>query len=179
MKLIVGFILLFFLGACSDFNRPKQLDKIELLETQLKELKVVFDSDSMELIVQEINKIESRLQMYFETDTLQLELIKKLDSYKRVKPALMFVLENENRIIDTRNQRLESLSKLRFDIENGVGLRDKYNENIRFEEEEMNKYCVFVNYCDSTTTYSFKTFNTLQNDVRSFSLRLEEKYKVQ
>ena len=167
------------MSACSDFNRPNQLEKIEHLENQLEELKTVFDYDSMELIVKEIQRVESRLLMYFETDTLQLDLIKKLDNYKRVKPSLLFVLENKNRVIDTRIQRIESLSKLKFDIENGVGRRDKYDQNIQFEKEEMDKYQIFVNYCDSTTSYSFKTFNILQNDVLGFTLRLEEKYKVQ
>jgi len=178
VKQVILFLAIVLLSACSDLKRPEQLEKIQQLSSELESVQEVsnnFTQENISLTISKLSEVENRMKENFQDDTLNIELIKQLDSYKRIGPALTFVV-NANRTIDSSIElRKSKLDNLLSDIENSVGNRAKYDDYIQIETEEIEELKSFVNYCDSATRQSFKTFNNLHPDLEKFSLKLKMK----
>jgi len=129
----------------------------------------------MFLIINKIETLEKRMKENFQDDTLDLLLIENLDSYKRIRPVLSMIKQSFPMMDDAILLRENSLETLKLDIENGAGNRSKYGEYISLERIEIEELKSFVNYCDSATRQSFKTFNNLHPDLEKFALELELK----
>ena len=182
MKSIYLLFGVLFLISCSDLKRPEQLNKLEVIDIKLSELKTLksgVNYDSIQIVVDEITNSEERMKVSFQDDTLSLQLIKKLDEYKRIKPSLVNVLEVGPVLDSSINSNKERVDLLVEDIKNGVGNRAKYDTNISFEEKAIFNLSEFVNYCDSVVNHSFETFHILHQEVLSFVLKLEEQNKEQ
>ena len=177
--ILLGVILLI---SCSDLKRPEQKNKLELVRADLNLLSENshrVDSDSISIMMSQIDKVEKRIKNYFQYDTLNIKLIERLDSYKRIQPSLMFVL-NGRKIIDSCfSVRIKSLESLETDIENSVGNRAMYNEFLDFEKDQVKQLSDFVKLCDSTSEESLKTFHNLHDSIESFSFKLEEENQEQ
>lgn len=182
VKLILFFLGFVLLTSCSDLKRPDQKNKLELIRTDLSlllENDSEYSLDSILIVVNQIEVVEKRIKSNFQYDTLNIEMIKNLDRYKRIHPALSFVIDARQKIdssLSIRNERIESLSS---DIENSVGNRAKYDEFISFERDNVDELLIFINYCDSSSKESFKTFHNLHPIIESFSFKLEKENQEQ
>lgn len=182
VKLILFFLGFVLLTSCSDLKRPDQKNKLELIRTDLSlllENDRAFSLDSILMIIDQIEQVEKRIKSNFQYDTLDIEMIENLDSYKRIHPALSFVVDARKKIdssLSIRKERLESLSS---DIENSVGNRAKYDEFIAFEKDNVDELSIFMSYCDSSSKESFKTFHNLHPIIESFSFKLEKENQEQ
>ena len=96
MRSILIFFGIILLTSCSDLKRPEQQNKLELIQADLG---LLIDKsgeipiDSISVIIHTLEIVEARIKDNFQYDTISIDLIESLDSYKRIHPSLMFVLE--------------------------------------------------------------------------------------
>jgi len=162
--------------------KPKQLEEINRIESNLSEATIVLSSipvDSIEQIIRSSTVIEDRIKKYYSGDTISLSLGEKLQLFHALIPnaeeVLLGVLKTDSMIVFRKNQ----LNLLKNDIQKGVGNRSEYDTNILFENEEVSIVANFVNFYDSLATVSMVTFNNLHSKVEKFSLKCEEEFKRQ
>ena len=182
MRSIFIFLGIILLTSCSDLKRPEQQSKLDLIDADLSLLNDKNDEipiDSISVKIQKLEEVEARIKDNFQYDTLSIDLVENLDNFKRIQPTLMFVLNAKKRIDTSLSVREKSLESLKADIENSVGNRAKYNEFLTFEKNQVEQLSDFVNYCDSSSKESMKTFHNLHPIIESFSFKLEEENQEQ
>ena len=182
MKSILLFLGITLLVSCSDLKRPEQRERLESIKTELGLLMDIsndIEIDSISFVMSEIMEVENRIKDNFQYDTLNIKLIESLDSYKRILPSLSFVVNARKTIDSSVAVRMRSLETLLSDIENSVGNRAKYNDFIDFEKDQVEQLSTFVNYCDSSSKESLKTFHNLHSSIESFSFKLKEENQEQ
>ncbi len=180
VKACIIFLGILFLVACSDIQKPEYLEKIKQLGSEVEaitEISENIDVDSIHLLINQIENVESRIKKNYQDDTLNLLLVEKLDAYKRIHPNLSIVSKLCELMEGAIDLRVSSLEGLKNDIENSAGKRSEYGEYIEQEKTEIGELKRSVNYCDSVTKTSFKTFNTLHPEIEKFSFELELKNK--
>jgi hypothetical protein len=66
----------------------------------------------------------------------------------------------------------ETLKKLRTDIENGSGEREKYSDYISFEKEKIKKISILIDDYVKQKNKNMNTFHSLHPELNEFSLSL-------
>lgn len=176
MKLIFLFSALFLFQSCTDWKKPKQLDSVEVLSEKLAELEQSYSNfGEFSSVLSMVTEVESRLVHHSNGDTLTLEFAKVLDRYSSISPSLLLI-EKQIPYIDSifkiRNNGILSLGQ---DIENGVGDRSKYDQNIQFEEVSLSELSKLVERCDSILNNARGNFKELNEQVEKYSVELENK----
>lgn len=142
-------LLCILLTACSDLQRPEQLDRIEKLEFQLESArqKLTSISDSILLSVHKFaGDLQIKLEVY-SPDTVDLESAMRLDRYCRAGESSLFVLDERLKLLWMMPEYIEDVRKLKQDIETGSGQRHRYDEFLRFEEDKMKEFMDRVALC--------------------------------
>ena len=180
MKTIQTLIASVFLFACSDLNRPGQLERIDDLLFELDEIQNATDRsglDTIPIVLVEVERIEYAIKQNYINDTLSLDFAKKLDSYKRIRQNLNPLKEIGPVLLEKIHFERNAINNLREDVLYCTGDRAKYEENIAIETETVNDLRHMVEQCIATKEENVETFNTLHNDLRSYSLMLVDKNK--
>lgn len=177
------FILLVLIGlfSCTDLKKGEQIHSIEEMDKSLDSIHTILADNNFSSI-SEFSTIasttDSRIKMNYESDTLELNFARKLDAYNKMRKSFsllnLFFLQLSN---DIESEKIV-LKKLKLDIDNGNGERDKYASHINFEKDKVEKLNNSLLDYISLRESTLRTFNDIQDEINTFSLSLLNK-KVQ
>jgi len=193
MKILFGFLTFACLSSCIDFSKQEHLETVNTLSQQVDSLHTLFEKNRMDSIVYmrvEMNNIEQRIKRYYTGDTIDRNLGRKMDVFRKIKKSIMpenevgEEAENEGHgepimelhkllQIGLREEK-KSLKLLYSDIESGSGDRKKYAKYIDFEREKvMQLTSIYAMYANQKMWLS-KNFHKIRNDLMNYTLQLEQ-----
>jgi hypothetical protein len=202
MKNFSVFILFAFallLASCGDLEKSKHLKAIASMEKSLDSMHTVLKENRLDTLAGiqiAANALLTRFKTYYVTDTIDMELGKKMNQFKRImksiKPkkgrgAKKNTGDSEIIIADRSigngfavvhnglKAEEETLITLKRDIENGNGRRDKYAEYIKFEQQKVYQLQQLLKAYVDHKNKTIKDFNEIYAELNAFSLKLMEK----
>lgn len=187
--------------ACGDLDKTKHLKAIAQMEKSLDSMDVVLKENRLDTLAGiqiAANSLLTRIKTYYSSDTVDVELGKKMDQFKRVMRSIkpkkgrvqnknndttVIVMANRSigngfSVVHTgvREEKL-TLAVLKKDIENGNGRRDKYAEYIKFEQDKVHQLQVLLKAYVDHKNLTIKEFNEIYSELNAYSLELMEKKK--
>ena len=177
-----GIILVIFscLFSCSDIEKDRQVKKINVLTNSVEKLKIALTQNKISNVPEKklaVYTVIKRIKSYYFTDTIDYQFAKKMNSYKVVKKSLKNLDGDYEKIRIALREEKIALRKLKSDVLNGFGQREKYDEYISFEKNKTKKIKSLLDeyiYKKKEFTIAFDSLHPLLND---YSMRLEEKFK--
>lgn len=172
-------IAIALITGCADLNKQSQLTAIDQMQTTLDSLEKVVKANEIDTIAAlrvATNTLELRIKNYYDSDTINIELGKKMNAFKsmrrRLNPLGRSYSTLNRGIIEQRKQ----LKNLKTDIEQGNGKRNEYNTYIAHEKGKIIQLksilTAYIKEKDSTMS----TFHKLYPELNAFSLEQMEKY---
>ena len=177
-----GILLVVFscLFSCSDIEKDRQVKKIKELTNSVEKLKIALTQNKISNVPEKklaVYTVIKRIKSYYFTDTIDYQFAKKMNSYKVVKKSLKNLDGDYEKIRIALREEKIALRKLKSDVLNGFGQREKYDEYISFEKNKTKKIKSLLDeyiYKKKEFTIAFDSLHPLLND---YSMRLEEKFK--
>jgi len=183
-KLIMRFIpsvfsvLSILLASCSDLNKKDQLTKIDEMNESLDSIKTVLLENKIDTITQLMfatSQVEQRIKTNYVSDTINMELAKKMNAFKVSRKRLRPLGKSYNNINHGVEEEKEALRLLKSDIENGSGGRNKYNEYVMFEESKVHQLRMLLKDYVSSKSKTITELDKLYPEMNEFSLSLLNK----
>ena len=180
MRFGILLVIFSFLFSCSDIEKDRQVKKINGLTNSVEKLKIALTQNKISNIPEKklgVYTVIKRIKAYYFTDTIDYQFAKKMNSYKVVKKSLMNLDSDYEKIRLALREEKIALRKLKSDVLNGFGQREKYDEYISFEKNKTKKIKSLLDeyiYKKKEFTIAFDSLHPLLND---YSMRLEEKFK--
>jgi hypothetical protein len=177
-----GILLVIFscLFSCSDIEKDRQVKKITELTNIVDKLNIALTQNKISGVSEKklaVYTVIKRIKSYYFTDTIDYQFAKKMNSYKVVKKSLKNLDGDYEKIrIGLREEKI-ALRKLKSDVLNGFGQREKYDEYISFEKNKTKKIKILLDeyiYKKEEFAIAFDSLHPLLNE---YSIRLEEKFK--
>ena len=84
---------------------------------------------------------------------------------------------NYEKIRTSLDEEKICLTRLKSDVINGFGQREKYADNIRFEKNKIQQIISLINNHNSDKAKFTLAFDSLHPILNDYSMRLEEKFK--
>ena len=177
-----GILLVVFscLFSCSDIEKDRQVKKITELTNSVDKLNIALTQNKISGVSEKklaVYTVIKRIKAYYFTDTIDYQFAKKMNSYKVVKKSLKNLDGDYEKIRIALREEKIALRKLKSDVLNGFGQREKYDEYISFEKNKTKKIKSLLDeyiYKKKEFTIAFDSLHPLLND---YSMRLEEKFK--
>ena len=180
MRFGILLVIFSFLFSCSDIEKDRQVKKINGLTKSVEKLKIALTQYKISNVPEKklaVYTVIKRIKSYYFTDTIDYQFAKKMNSYKVVKKSLMNLDSDYEKIRLALREEKIALRKLKSDVLNGFGQREKYDEYISFEKNKTKKIKILLDeyiYKKKEFTIAFDSLHPVLND---YSLRLEEKFK--
>ena len=180
MRFGILLVIFSFLFSCSDIEKDRQVKKINGLTNSVEKLKIALTQNKINNVSEKklgVYTVIKRIKAYYFTDTIDYQFAKKMNSYKVVKKSLMNLDSDYEKIRLALREEKIALRKLKSDVLNGFGQREKYDEYISFEKNKTKKIKILLDeyiYKKKEFTIAFDSLHPLLND---YSIRLEEKFK--
>ena len=177
-----GIFLVVFscLFSCSDIEKDRQVKKINVLTNSVEKLKIALTQNKISNVPEKklaVYTVLKRIKSYYFTDTIDYQFAKKMNSYKVVKTSLKNLHGDYEKIRIALREEKIALRKLKSDVLNGFGQREKYDEYISFEKNKTKKIKSLLDeyiYKKKEFAIAFDSLHPVLND---YSIRLEEKFK--
>ena len=138
---VISFSVLLLFG-CSDLKKTDQLKSIatmqeglDSLETEVKQHEI----DTIAALMVATNTVELRIKNYYDADTINLELGKKMNAYKVMRRSLGPLGRSYATVTRGIKDQREQLTNLAFDIENGNGKRNEYDNYLLHEQNKLDQ----------------------------------------
>lgn len=173
----VGIVVL-FLSSCMDLKTSEQLEAIESMNQTIDSLEAVFNENKVDTVANislSAYGVENRIKNNYQSDTINMELGKKMDAFKVMRRNLKPLGKALSIIPTSIEEERKKLDELQTDIENGNGEREKYDEYISFEKDKVNQLKTLVTEYIQVKDESIKTFNDLFEELNAFSMSLLKK----
>ena len=178
-----GILLVVFscLFSCSDIEKDRQVKKINVLTNSVEKLKIALTQNKISNVPEKklaVYTVIKRIKSYYFTDTIDYQFAKKMNSYKVVKKSLKNLDGDYEKIRIALREEKIALRKLKSDVINGFGQREKYDDYISFEKNKTKKIKSLLDeyiYKKKEFTIAFDSLHPVLND---YSIRLEEKFKA-
>ena len=180
MRFGILLVIFSFLFSCSDIEKDRQVKKINGLTKSVEKLKIALTQYKISNVPEKklaVYTVIKRIKSYYFTDTIDYQFAKKMNSYKVVKKSLNNLDGDYEKIRIALREEKIALRKLKSDVINGFGQREKYDEYISFEKNKTKKIKSLLDeyiYKKKEFTIAFDSLHPLLND---YSMRLEEKFK--
>ena len=180
MRFGILLVVFSFLFSCSDIEKDRQVKKINGLTNSVEKLKIALTQNKISNVPEKklaVYTVIKRIKSYYFTDTIDYQFAKKMNSYKVVKKSLKNLDGDYEKIRIALREEKIALRKLKSDVLNGFGQREKYDEYISFEKNKTKKIKSLLDeyiYKKKEFTIAFDSLHPLLND---YSMRLEEKFK--
>ena len=180
MRFGILLVIFSFLFSCSDIEKDRQVKKINGLTNSVEKLKIALTQNKISKVPEKklaVYTVIKRIKSYYFTDTIDYQFAKKMNSYKVVKKSLKNLDGDYEKIRIALREEKIALRKLKSDVLNGFGQREKYDEYISFEKNKTKKIKSLLDeyiYKKKEFTIAFDSLHPLLND---YSMRLEEKFK--
>ena len=193
----LSILTLWLAVACSDLDRDEQLIKVDTLRIQVDSLQVALQEHQIDTLAQLRNyvmSLETRIRNNYTADTIDVSLGQKMEKFRQLKKFFMAERESEG---EKENEGLNhqtlgsaymavqrgiiseksALNRLKSDISNGFGKRDKYNEYISFEAEKVNQLSVLLKDYKTHKEKIIGDFKDVYADLNVFATKLEAEKK--
>ena len=180
MRFGILLVIFSFLFSCSDIEKDRQVKKINGLTKSVEKLKIALTQYKISNVPEKklaVYTVIKRIKSYYFTDTIDYQFAKKMNSYKVVKKSLKNLDGDYEKIRIALREEKIALRKLKSDVINGFGQREKYDEYISFEKNKTKKIKSLLDeyiYKKKEFTIAFDSLHPVLND---YSMRLEEKFK--
>jgi hypothetical protein len=193
MKIIISLILLICLSSCIDFSKNQHLEAVNALNHEVDSIHSLFEKNSMDSIVYmrvEINNIEQRIKRFYTGDTIDRNLGRKMDTFRKIKKSIMPenevgeeaeheghgepIMELYKLLQVGLKDEKKTLNLLYSDINSGSGDRKKYENFIAFEREKVDQLKVIYATYLTQKIWLSKNFNQIRNDLMNYTLQLEQ-----
>ncbi|MBU2020336.1 MAG: hypothetical protein KJ941_11880 [Bacteroidetes bacterium] len=175
MKLFFLFIIIIVFTACTDLQKPKQLQAIQSMNKTLDSIQKVVTSNPLDSANEYSilsQGVELRIKNNYFADTINMELGKKMDAYKVMRRKWAPLGYDYRNLLAGVTETKESLRQLKHDIDNGDGDRGKYNGFISFEKSKVDQLNELSKQYIDSRAETFKTFNELHQELDAFSQEL-------
>jgi hypothetical protein len=177
-----GILLVVFscLFSCSDIEKDRQVKKINGLTNSVEKLKITLTQNKISNVPEKklaVYTVIKRIKSYYFTDTIDYQFAKKINSYKAARKSLIILDSDYEKIRIALREEKIALRKLKSDVLNGFGQREKYDEYISFEKNKTKKIKSLLDeyiYKKKEFAIAFDSLHPVLND---YSMRLEEKFK--
>ena len=180
MRFGILLVIFSFLFSCSDIEKDRQVKKINVLTNSVEKLKIALTQNKISNVPEKklaVYTVIKRIKSYYFTDTIDYQFAKKMNSYKAARKSLIILDSDYEKIRIALREEKIALRKLKSDVLNGFGQREKYDEYISFEKNKTKKIKILLDeyiYKKKEFTIAFDSLHPLLND---YSIRLEEKFK--
>ncbi len=168
-------LAVFLISSCTDIDKTNRLSKIDKMIHGLDSISAQLKKEKIDTLAEmqlAAQGVEYRIRGNFVADTIDLELGKKMDSYKRMRRAIPKLRSNivklEKGVIELR----KSLTSLKKDIENNSGARGKYDEYIKFERNKFDQIVILFKEFQKNQTKISDTYSALHVELYNFSMQL-------
>jgi hypothetical protein len=180
MRFGILLVIFSFLFSCSDIEKDRQVKKINGLTNSVEKLNIALTQNKISDVPEKklaVYTVIKRIKSYYFTDTIDYQFAKKMNSYKAARKSLMILDSDYEKIRIALREEKIALRKLKSDVINGFGQREKYDEYISFEKNKTKKIKSLLDeyiYKKKGFTIAYDSLHPLLND---YSMRLEEKFK--
>ena len=168
-------LAVFLISSCTDIDKTNRLSKIDKMIHGLDSISAQLKKEKIDTLAEmqlAAQGVEYRIRGNFVADTIDLELGKKMDGYKRMRRAIPKLRSNivklEKGVIELR----KSLTSLKKDIENNSGARGKYDEYIKFEKNKFDQIVILFKEFQKNQTKISDTYSALHVELYNFSMQL-------
>lgn len=180
MRFGILLVIFSFLFSCSDIEKDRQVKKINGLTNSVEKLKIALTQNKINNVPEKklrVYTVIKRIKSYYFTDTIDYQFAKKMNSYKAARKSLIILDSDYEKIRLALREEKIALRKLKSDVLNGFGQREKYDEYISFEKNKTKKIKILLDeyiYKKKEFAIAFDSLHPVLND---YSIRLEEKFK--
>ena len=180
MRFGILLVIFSFLFSCSDIEKDRQVKKINGLTNSVEKLKIDLTQNKINNVPEKklaVYTVIKRIKSYYFTDTIDYQFAKKMNSYKAARKSLIILESDYEKIRLALREEKIALRKLKSDVLNGFGQREKYDEYIYFEKNKTKKIKILLDeyiYKKKEFAIAFDSLHPVLND---YSIRLEEKFK--
>ena len=180
MRFGILLVIFSFLFSCSDIEKDRQVKKINVLTNSVEKLNISLTQNKISDVPEKklgVYTVIKRIKSYYFTDTIDYQFAKKMNSYKAARKSLLILDSDYEKIRIALREEKIALRKLKSDVINGFGQREKYDEYISFEKNKTKKIKSLLDeyiYKKKEFTIAFDSLHPVLND---YSIRLEEKFK--
>ncbi|MCC5924487.1 MAG: hypothetical protein JJT77_11940 [Crocinitomicaceae bacterium] len=173
---------IFFLGlssmlwSCKDSVREEYLTAIATMEQELDSMLLIAEANRIDTLPKLIDHIKNRtleVSKYYVPDTIDLEIAKMMNLYRDVRKAMSSNSGNLAKVKNSIPEVKQKLADLRYDIENGLGDREKYSEFVNFERSKVNQIKEILNYYLDVKQEFTDVFRETDPQVQSFIRELK------
>jgi hypothetical protein len=179
-KVIVAVGIAVLLTSCSDLKKTEYLKEIVFMNTTLDSIAGVLKENQIDTLHGVIGagmQMELRIKNNYYSDTIDMELGKKMDAFKRMRKGLPELGNLYNTINIGVEEQKKSLLLLQNDIEQGNGERKKYGEYVVFEQQKVGQLRSLIREYVQEKNKSMTTFRELYPELNAFSMSLLNKPK--
>lgn len=180
MRFGILLVIFSFLFSCSDIEKDRQVKKINGLTNSVEKLNIALTQNKISDVPEKklaVYTVIKRIKSYYFTDTIDYQFAKKMNSYKAARKSLMILDSDYEKIRLALREEKIALRKLKSDVINGFGQREKYDAYISFEKNKTKKIKSLLDeyiYKKKEFAIAFDSLHPVLND---YSIRLEEKFK--
>lgn len=163
LKLITVFFVSVLIVSCNQ-EKHKHLLEIEKMENTLDSLyTIAYDTtqQNAQRITHSVKETILKLKNGYEKDTLNLDLVKKIERYKEIDDVLLINSGNIAKVKQAIPEVQKNLENLKHDIKNGINDRERYIEFINFEQSKINDIKSILNYYFQTLDEFTKRYDSL------------------
>lgn len=168
------------LASCSDLKKGEQLKSIDAMNKSVDSIETVLlenEIDTLSALITATVTLELRIKNNYYSDTIDMELGKKMDAFKRTRRRLGPISATFNSIRIGVKEEKDILEKLKADIENGNGDRKKYPEYVAFEQKKVDQLRSLLNAYVKEKKETIEVIDRIYPEMNAFSMSLLEKNK--
>ena len=180
MRFGILLVIFSFLFSCSDIEKDRQVKTINVVTNSVAKMNIALTQNKISDVPEKklgVYTVIKRIKSYYFTDTIDYQFAKKMNSYKAARKSLLILDSDYEKIRIALREEKIALRKLKSDVINGFGQREKYDEYISFEKNKTKKIKSLLDeyiYKKKEFTIAFDSLHPILND---YSMRLEAKFK--
>ncbi len=180
MRFLILLFIISFFWSCSDIEKDRHLKKIKGLTNLVSKLKKELTQNKISDISEKniaVYTVINRIKTYYYIDTIDIQFAKKMDAYKEIRKSLKYLGGDYEKIRTSLDEEKICLTRLKSDVINGFGQREKYADNIRFEKNKIQQIISLINNYNSDKAKFTLAFDSLHPILNGYSIRLEKIFK--
>jgi hypothetical protein len=123
-----------------DTEKKVHITQLEGMIEQLDSIKEIYSlmpTDSINLIRELVNNNEKYIKAYYFDDTLDVDFARAMNRYRGIRKGAGHIVEKRIFLDTVFDFQVRQLEKLKSDIANNSGKRDKYAQYVSGEQENV------------------------------------------
>lgn len=160
---------------CKDRQQQRYITQLDQLSSSLDSMNTIASRvkiSQYDSITQIIQQTLSSIKQHYKEDTVSLAVAQNIEAYKEILNAFSTNSGNLAKVKTNIPIVQQKLKDLKHDIKNGVNNRNKYDDFLNHEKENVAKIKKILSYYLSISTSYTQRFDTLQPKMEAFANRL-------